>query len=416
MGDTLIEIDRVCKSFDGGRSFAARDVSLAIEAGAFLALVGASGAGKTTTPEGHQPPDRADSGEVRIGGKPVTAVDAPTLRRSIGYVFQGIGLFPHMSVGENIAITPQLLGWPAAEIDARVRELLDLVELPQGYATRYPATLSGGQQQRVGVARAIAARPKIVLMDEPFGALDPLTRDAIAAGLSRAARPPRPHHHHGDPRHAGGGAARRPYRGHERRPRAGGRYAARPHGGARAGRGGGADGHAEAPRRAHRCHAQARTTRRAVRMNDRIANALQLLPDYLARHVLLCVVALVLGVLLACPWRCWRRVSARIRVVALAAASVVQTIPGLALLALFYPLLLGVSMVTNRLFGFSLPALGFLPSLLALTLYSMLPILRNGVAGLTGLDPAVIEAANARRHDATPTTAGRSRRRWRRRS
>ncbi len=93
-------------------------------------------------------------------------------------MFQGIGLFPHMSVGENIGITPQLLGWPRAEIAARVEELLDLVDLPRSYAARFPDALSGGQGQRAGVARAIAARPRIVLMDEPFGALDPITRDA----------------------------------------------------------------------------------------------------------------------------------------------------------------------------------------------------------------------------------------------
>src|SRR4051794_33806872 len=177
----VIELDSLCKSFDDGRTFAVDDVTLQVELGLFVALVGASGSGKTTTLKFINRLIEPDSGTVRIEGEPVAASDPATLRRRIGYVFQGIGLFPHMSVGENIAITPQLLGWPAAEIDARVRELLDLVELPQGYAARYPATLSGGQQQRAAVARAIAARPKIVLMDEPFGALDPLTRDAIAA-------------------------------------------------------------------------------------------------------------------------------------------------------------------------------------------------------------------------------------------
>jgi osmoprotectant transport system ATP-binding protein len=103
------------------------------------------------------------------------------LRRRIGYVFQGIGLFPHMRVGENIGITPQLLGWKPPEIAARVEELLDLVGLPRGYAARFPDALSGGEAQRVSVARALAARPRIVLMDEPFGALDPVTRDAIGS-------------------------------------------------------------------------------------------------------------------------------------------------------------------------------------------------------------------------------------------
>ena len=176
---TLIAIDRVAKSHDGGRTFALRDVTLAIEAGTFLALVGSSGAGKTTLMKCINRLVKPDTGEVKIDGKPVSEFDAPALRRSIGYVFQGIGLFPHMSVAENIGITPQLLGWSSADIEVRNRELLDLVELPQTYAKRLPAALSGGQQQRVAVARAIAARPRIVLMDEPFGALDPLTRDTI---------------------------------------------------------------------------------------------------------------------------------------------------------------------------------------------------------------------------------------------
>jgi osmoprotectant transport system ATP-binding protein len=175
----LIELDGVCKSFDGGRTFAVHAVTMRVEAGRFVALVGASGSGKTTTLKCINRLIEPDSGEVRIEGEPVRAAEPSTLRRHIGYVFQGIGLFPHMSVGENVAITPQLLRWPRPEIAARVRELLDLVGLPQSYASRSPAALSGGEQQRVAVARAIAARPRIVLMDEPFGALDPMTRDAV---------------------------------------------------------------------------------------------------------------------------------------------------------------------------------------------------------------------------------------------
>ena len=130
-------------------------------------------------------------------------------------------------------------------------------------------------------------------------------------------------------------------------------------------------------------------------MNERIATALELLPDYLSRHVLLCATALVFGIATALPLSVWAARAPRLRAIALTMASVVQTIPGLALLALFYPLLLGLSAVTNSLFGFSLPALGFLPSVLALTLYALLPILRNAVAGLAGINPAVIEAADA---------------------
>ena len=175
----LIELEKVCKSFDGGRTLAVSDATLHVEASELVALVGASGSGKTTTLKFINRLIEPDSGTVRIEGSPVGASDTTTLRRRIGYVFQGIGLFPHMSVGENIAITPQLLGWPQAEAAARVKELLDLVELPQSYASRMPSELSGGQQQRVAVARAVAARPKIVLMDEPFGALDPITRDSV---------------------------------------------------------------------------------------------------------------------------------------------------------------------------------------------------------------------------------------------
>jgi osmoprotectant transport system ATP-binding protein len=175
----LIEIDKACKSFDGGKTLAVVDASIAFAAGTFTAVVGASGSGKTTTLKFINRLVEPDSGEVRIEGVRVGSIDAPTLRRRIGYVFQGIGLFPHMRVGENIGITPRLSGAPPAEIAARVEELLDLVGLPKSYAARFPAALSGGEAQRVSVARALAARPRIVLMDEPFGALDPVTRDTL---------------------------------------------------------------------------------------------------------------------------------------------------------------------------------------------------------------------------------------------
>ena len=176
MADPLIELDKVGKSFDGGRAFALRDVSLRLAEGSFTALVGQSGSGKTTTLKTINRLVEPDRGEVRIGGRPVGTQSGPQLRRGIGYVFQGIGLFPHLTIGENIAAGPRLAGWARDRITARIAELLDLVALPQAVAGRRPSELSGGQQQRVGLARALAAGPKIMLMDEPFGALDPVTR------------------------------------------------------------------------------------------------------------------------------------------------------------------------------------------------------------------------------------------------
>jgi osmoprotectant transport system ATP-binding protein len=177
----MIALQRVSKSYANGSRFAVRDISITVAPRAFVAVVGDSGSGKTTLLKMINRLVDPDSGAVIVDEKSVDRVPAHELRRQIGYVFQGIGLFPHLSVAENIGITPQLLGWPKTAIAARVAELVDLVGLPQSFLSRMPADLSGGQQQRVGVARALAAKPSIMLMDEPFGALDPLTRDTLGS-------------------------------------------------------------------------------------------------------------------------------------------------------------------------------------------------------------------------------------------
>jgi osmoprotectant transport system ATP-binding protein len=179
MAQPMIELEDVAKSFDGGTTYAVQGTNLAIEEGGYVALVGGSGSGKTTTLKMINGLIRPSAGRIRIGGEDVGAIPPHILRRRIGYVFQEVGLFPHLSIAENIGITPKLMGEPKAAIEARVAELLDLVSLPRDFAARRPAELSGGQRQRVGVARALAARPKLMLMDEPFGALDPVTRDAL---------------------------------------------------------------------------------------------------------------------------------------------------------------------------------------------------------------------------------------------
>jgi len=181
----MIELDRVSKSFDGGASHAVRQVSLEVEARSFLDVVGESGSGKTTLLKLINRLLEPDEGNVAIAGQPARSLPPHVLRRRIGYVFQSIGLFPHMSIAENVGITPRLIGWPEPRIRARVDELLDLVALPRSYLTRKPAELSGGQRQRVGIARALAARPAIMLMDEPFGALDPVTRDTLGTEYRR---------------------------------------------------------------------------------------------------------------------------------------------------------------------------------------------------------------------------------------
>ncbi len=180
----MIQLDEVSKSFAVGSPKVVDRVSLTVEEGELLVLLGSSGSGKTTLLRLINHLLEPDSGRVLVDGKEVRCQDPVLLRRRIGYVFQGIGLFSHLSVEDNVAMVPQLLGWPRARRRERARELLELVGLPpDDYACRLPMQLSGGQQQRVGVARALAADPKYLLMDEPFGALDAVTRDALQREL-----------------------------------------------------------------------------------------------------------------------------------------------------------------------------------------------------------------------------------------
>jgi osmoprotectant transport system ATP-binding protein len=179
-----IELNEVTKRF-GERPAALEQVSLGVRARELLVVVGASGSGKTTLLRLINRLADPTSGSVLVGGRDVKSLDPVALRRRIGYVFQEVGLFPHMTVAENIAITPHLLSWDEARKSARVDELLGLVRLGRQYRGRFPAELSGGERQRVGVARALAAGPEIVLMDEPFAALDPLTRDGLGQDYRR---------------------------------------------------------------------------------------------------------------------------------------------------------------------------------------------------------------------------------------
>jgi len=180
----MIELRSLTKRY--GDALAVAELNLTVADGELLVLLGGSGCGKTTTLKMVNRLVEPTSGEVLIDGKDVAGLAPHELRRRIGYAFQRVGLFPHMTVAENVAVTPSLLGWDAARIRRRVDELLELVELdPALMRERHPDELSGGQQQRVGVARALAAEPRLMLLDEPFGALDPLTRDRVQQSFRR---------------------------------------------------------------------------------------------------------------------------------------------------------------------------------------------------------------------------------------
>ena len=373
-----------CKAVD--------DVSLEVRDSEFLAIVGGSGSGKTTLLRLANRLIEADHGRITIEGEDVRAADPVGLRRRMGTVFQSGGLFPHMSVAANIGITPKLKGEREAEIASRVDELLDLVRLDRKqFRDRLPHELSGGQRQRVGVARALAARPKIVLMDEPFGALDPLTRDALGddyralhkklalttvmithdmteailladriavmrSGKLLAQGTPAELAQSDDA--YVGELLRTPRRQAERL-------------------------NAALPRGA----------RMSLFSDPRWHEAWTHLPDYLGSHVRVSVTALALGLAVSLPLAIVARNRPVMRGLLLGVASIVQTVPGLALLALFYPLLLAAASLTLKWFGFSFSAFGFLPAVLALALYSMLPALRNTITGLRGIEPSILEAA-----------------------
>ncbi|MFC5799052.1 ABC transporter ATP-binding protein [Streptomyces formicae] len=175
-----LELDGITKVYPGQEEPAVESVSMAIESGELVCFVGPSGCGKTTTMKMINRLIEPTSGNILMDGEPVSLLNPHELRRRIGYVIQQTGLFPHMTIAQNIGVVPRMLRWPRRRIHARVDELLALVGLDPGrYRDRWPAQLSGGQQQRVGVARALAADPPIMLMDEPFGATDPLTRERL---------------------------------------------------------------------------------------------------------------------------------------------------------------------------------------------------------------------------------------------
>ena len=181
-----IELINVTKKYPNQDQAAVENFSMKINPGELIMLVGPSGCGKTTTMKMINRIIEPTSGSITIDGEDVLSLDQNTLRRRIGYVIQQIGLFPHMTIAENVSVVPKLLGWSKEKTAARVEELLSVVELdPKTFLNRYPKQLSGGQQQRVGVARALAADPPVMLMDEPFGATDPITREKLQAEFLR---------------------------------------------------------------------------------------------------------------------------------------------------------------------------------------------------------------------------------------
>lgn len=186
-GYSMIRFEHVTKQY--GDNVILNDLNFEIEEGKFVILIGPSGCGKTTTLKMINRLIDPNSGHIYIDDKDINTIDKPALRRSIGYVIQQIGLFPNMTVAQNISVVPRLLKYPKEKCDQIVHELLEMVNMPyEQYAHKYPSEMSGGQQQRIGVLRALAASPPIVLMDEPFGALDPMTRTVLQEEVKKLQR------------------------------------------------------------------------------------------------------------------------------------------------------------------------------------------------------------------------------------
>ncbi len=361
----LIEFRGVSWRANGGSEAAIiDDVSLEVARGKTLVLLGRSGSGKTTLLKLINGMHWASKGEVLVEGRATREWDAIRLRRGIGYVIQEAGLFPHFTVAENVGLVPGLENWPKEKIAGRVKEMLQLVGLEPGeFAQRKPRELSGGQRQRVGVARALAADPPILLMDEPFGALDPVTRAELqrefkalaerlgktivfvaAAGFG---------HHFAGKRAVGG----------ERR--AGRIFAAATSG-------------SPGVRGLFGCQRRRRVTGLWSFMAEHQSEILSATVE----HVELVCIAMAAAILIGVPLGMLIVRRVELRALALGIAGIFQTIPSLAL------------------FGFLIPipfigGIGKRTAIVALTLYALLPILRNTYVGLTEIDPAVLESAEA---------------------